>query len=37
MFFENIGKNARDWVLKNHSPMPMAERLLEKMRIEEYL
>jgi hypothetical protein len=37
MLLENIGKNARDWVLKNHSPMPMAERLLEKMRVEEYL
>jgi len=37
MFFENIGSNARDWILKNHSPKSMAQRLLDTMRVEGYL
>ena len=37
MFFEKIGKNARDWVLKNHSPLGVAKRFLNRMESEGFL
>jgi hypothetical protein len=37
MFFEKIGKNARDWVLNSHSPLAMAKRFLSTMESEGFL
>ena len=37
MYFENIGSHARGWVLKNHSPKAVAQRMLDTMQVEGFL
>lgn len=37
MYFEKIGSNARDWVLRNHSPKATAQRMLDTMQAEGFL
>lgn len=37
MFLEKIGQNARNWVLQNHTPKSMANRLLQIMGAQGYL
>ncbi len=34
LFFEKIGRNARDWVLNNHSPVAVAQRILNVLRMQ---
>jgi hypothetical protein len=36
-FFEKIGLGARNWVLKNHSPIGMAQRMIATMQAENFL
>lgn len=37
MYFERIGSHARAWVLKNHSPKAVAQRMLDTMQVEGFL
>jgi len=37
LYFDGIGRNARDWVLAHHSPEALAKRILSIMESEDYL